>query len=310
MKSKEIIKTCHWEITKRCNLNCLHCISSVGSKQELDRKSALRIIDILKDWGCKEIYFTGGEPLIRQDIFSIFKKIKENKMKVGLLSNGTLINNKNIKQIKNYVDEIGISLDGASIETNDVIRSSKSFKKTIKAINYIKKQKIPITLHVTICKLNINDFENILKLAKSLKIKSIRVNEITLRGKAFKNKKILALDKYTKHSLTSYLLDAAQNVNDKNKTRISFGDSCDVDRDNIFISSRGRVYPCVEVYQKNPSQYLVNILDTNKQKFDLKQKNFLKLKPPKCPYQFIVKNNLTLCLNNPSIKCDYEYQNN
>jgi len=310
MKSKEIIKTCHWEITKRCNLDCLHCISLVGSKRELGKKSALRIIDILKDWGCKEIYFTGGEPLTRQDIFSIFKKVKENKMKVGLLSNGTLINSKNIKQIKNYVDEIGISLDGASIETNDIIRGSGSFKKTIKAIDYIKEQKIPITLYVTICKLNINDFENILKLAKSLKIKSIRVNEITLRGRAFKNKKILALDNRAKQSLMDYLLDATRKVNGKNKTRIYFSNSCDVDYDNIFISSLGYAYPCAEVYQKRPSQYLVNILDTNKQKFDLKRKKLLKLKPKKCPYQFMVKNNLALCLNNPSIKCDYEYQNN
>lgn len=193
MKSRGIIKACHWEITKRCNLSCLHCISSIGSRRELDKKSALKVIDILKNLGCKEIYFTGGEPLVRQDIFSILRKVKENKMKVGLLSNGTLINSSNIKQIKNYVDEIGISLDGASPQINDKIRGKGTFQKILKAVSVIKKNKIPLTLYITINKINLDDFENILKLTTILGADNIRVNEVSLRGRAFQNRRYLKI---------------------------------------------------------------------------------------------------------------------
>jgi len=304
MKSKNIIKTCHWEITKRCNLNCLHCISSVGSKRELNEKSALTAVDILKNWGCEEIYFTGGEPLFRQDIFDVLKKSKENKMKVGLLSNGVLINNKNIRQIKKYVDEIGISLDGASAEINDAIRGKNSLKTIINAINLIKKHKILVSLYITICKLNINDFENILGLAKSLKINHIRINEITLRGRAHKNRKILSFSKDKKLNLKQYLLDVFKKTGYGDKDFL-FDDSCEVDGKNIFISPSGYIYPCIEIYQQKPSHHLGNISKISIKNFDFYINQFIKSKPKQCPYQFMVKDNLAVCLNNQSVKCKF-----
>jgi len=306
MGSKEIIKTCHWEITRRCNLNCLHCISSVGNRRkELDKESALKVIDILKDWGCEEINFTGGEPLFRQNIFDILEKAKQNKIKVNLLSNGTLINSRNVKQIKNYVDEIGISLDGASSEINDAIRGDGSFKKIVNAISLVKKHKIPTSLYITICKLNINDFENILRLTKFLNINNVRANEITLRGRAFRNKKILGFNKSDKSNLEKYLLDILKKISCQDKDFL-FDDSCEIDAKNIFISPSGYIYPCIEIYQRKPYCHFGNILRVNKEDFRLQKNQQIKSKPQSCPYQLIVKDNFALCLNKPSTKCNYE----
>jgi len=303
MELKNIIRTCHWEVTKECNLNCLHCISSVGNKRELNEKSALNVIDVLKDWGCKEIYFTGGEPLVRRDIFNVLRKAKENKMKVGLLSNGTLISNKNIKQIKNYTDEVGISLDGASAKINDLIRGRRTFGKIINAIHLVKKHKIPVTLYITLCKLNINDFENILRMAKSLKVNNIRVNEISLRGRAYKNKKVLRFSKQEKSNLKGYLLSVLKEFDYKDKDFL-FYDSCEIGDKNIFISPLGYIYPCIEVYQRKQGCHLGNILEVDKEEFKLQRDQYIRLKPKSCPYQFMVKNDLALCLNNPSVKCE------
>ncbi len=301
MKSRQIVKSCHWEITKKCNLSCLHCISSVGSRRELDKELTLKVIDMLKSWGCQEINFTGGEPLIRKDIFNILEKAKENKMRVGLLSNGTLINNKNIEQIRNYVDEIGISLDGASTEINDRIRGRDSFRKIVRAINLVKKHKIPITLYITICKLNIADFENILKLARSLRINNLRINEITLRGRAYKNRNALKFSK----SIQSDLLNVLKKDGYYDKDFL-FDNSCEIDSKNIFISPLGYIYPCIEIYQQKPGCHLGNILKIDKDNFRSQKDRRIKLKPKNCPYQFIVKDNFALCLNSPSIKCNYE----
>jgi MoaA/NifB/PqqE/SkfB family radical SAM enzyme len=302
MKSKAIIKTCHWEITKKCNLNCLHCISSTGNKRELNEGSALKMINILKNWGCNELYFTGGEPLIRQDIFNLFKKAKENKMKIGVLSNGILINNKNIKQIKNYVEELGISLDGASSKTNDLIRGENTFGKIINAINLAKKYEIPVTLYFTLCRLNISDFENILEIVKSLKIDNIRVNEISLRGRAYKNRKILGFNKQEVLGLKQDLLSVLKKFNYQKKD-FWFYNSCEINDKNVFISPQGYAYPCIEVYQRKPSYHFGNILKSSKEEFELRRNKCIKLKPKNCPYLFAVKNDLALCFNNQSIKC-------
>lgn len=74
-----MIKIANWEITKKCNLSCIHCISTVGVKRELDTNKTLQLVEKLSNLGCKEIYITGGEPLVRKDIFKILKSAKEKK---------------------------------------------------------------------------------------------------------------------------------------------------------------------------------------------------------------------------------------
>jgi len=303
MKSRAVIKSCYWEITKKCNLHCLHCIAAAGNRKELNETSTLKIINILQDWGCGELYLTGGEPLIRQDIFNLLKKARENKMKTSLLSNGTLINNKNIKLIKSYVEELGISLDGASSKINDSIRGKHTFRKIINTINLAKKHKIPITLYFTLCKLNISDFENILKTVKSLKVNNIRVNEISLRGRAYKNRKILEFNRQEALNLKQNLLNILKKFNYQKKD-FWFYNSCEINNKNIFISPQGYVYPCIEVYQQKPNYHLGNILKISKEEFKSKRDKCLASKPKNCPYVFAVKNDLALCLNNQSAKCE------
>ncbi|MDK2949257.1 MAG: hypothetical protein PWQ56_422 [Patescibacteria group bacterium] len=304
MKSNQIIKSCYWEITKRCNLECLHCISSVGNKKNLDEENSLKIIDILKDWHCEEINLTGGEPLIRNDIFNILKRAKKRKIKTRVLSNGTLINNKNIYQIKSYVDDLGISLDGSSAEFNDKIRGGGSFEKIIKSINLIKKNKIPITLYITICELNLYNFEKILKLVKLLKIDNIRINEVNLKGRAYKNRGQLKINSNHQFKLKYYLLNILKknNYTDRN---FLFNNSCEVSNDNIFLSPLGYIYSCIEVYQQKPSYHLGNILKIDKNYLREQMINQAKLKPKKCPYQIIINDGVALCINNQLTKCNY-----
>lgn len=303
MNSGQIIKSCYWEITKKCNLKCLHCISSVGNKNEMDKGLALKTIGILDDWQCEEINFTGGEPLIRSDLFDIFKKAKEKKIKINLMTNGTLINNKNIYEIKNYVDNLGISIDGSSAEFNDRVRGKGSFKRMIKAINLVQKNRIPVTLYVTICKINLSDFDKILKLAKSLGVDNIRINEITLRGRAYKNRSQLKINNY-QIGLKRYLLNILKESHYFEESFL-FDSFCEFNKKNIFLSSSGYIYGCIEIYQKKPSRHLGNILKINKGFFKDQIRQQAKIKPKKCPYQLMVNNDFALCINNKLVKCKY-----
>jgi len=298
-----IISECHWEITKNCNLACIHCISSIGNKRELNTQRVLRVIDKLSNLECKELYFTGGEPLFRKDIFQILKEAKGKKFKIGLLTNGTLINSKNIKKIKSLVDEIGLSLDGSSPQVNDQIRGVGTFSQIIKAIKSIKNNRIPFTLYITITKINLPDFENILRLAKHFGIDSLRINEVTPRGKAWKNRKCLVLDPYDRANLREYLVKRLKKVFNLELKDFTTDNCCDLKSATAFLSPTGYLYPCIEIFQKKPGLHLGNIFDFRPREYS-KHRNLLsKFKKRKCPYQLTRASGFTLCLDDPLREC-------
>jgi len=305
MKS-DLIKISHWEITKRCNLSCIHCISAKGNIQELNTNDALEVIEKLDKLGCKELYITGGEPLIRNDIFLLLRKAKEKEMKIGLLTNGILIDKKNILLLKSYLNEIGISIDGSCSRVNDKIRGQGTYKKILKTISLIQKYKIPLTLYVTLNNLNLLDFKRIITFTKSLNIRLIRVNEISLRGRAYKNKKILRIKK---KNLRNYLLKTFHKLNSnklKKENPIIYN-KCECNSSTIFLSPNGYIYPCIEVFQTSPSYHLGNIknIDIDILKTNLRKiVKFSNSKKNKCPYEVFNIKNFVFCLNKSKItKC-------
>lgn len=296
---KNLINECHWEITKACNLSCLHCISSTKTKHHLPPHKALFVINKLHELGCKELYLTGGEPLARKDIFDVLKLAKAKKIKTSILTNGTLINRKNIKKIKAFIDEIGISLDGSSPQINDQIRGTGTFKKIIKGILITKENKIPLTLYITLNNINLKDFEDILKLTKKLGINNLRINEITLRGKAYENRKKLKIVNRKNINLEKQLL-AALKINRK---KVIQRNECDVKPTTIFLSPTGYIYPCIEIYQRRPPRHFGNILKVKPNNITEFTNLFLSAKKKKCPYHFHISPRSSICLNNQSIKC-------
>lgn len=300
MKKNSFIKTCHWEITKRCNLACIHCISSSGDKRELNTKQALYAIKQLKKLGCQEIYITGGEPLIRKDLFTILEEAKKNYFYIGLITNGLLINKKNIQIIKLYVDELGISLEGSSSQINDKIRGKGTFKKILKTIDLVKSSHIPITLYITLNGLNLSDFGDFLRLISSLDIKQISINEISLKKRAYRNRSILRIPQTRKETLKKYLLEVLK--------KYSFlpqkpsNQNCSIDYKTFFLSSLGYIYPCIEIFQTRPSCHLGNIRDITSEKIQRYRRIFRGSLKEKCPYEEIRGNNFLLSLNNNFIK--------
>ena len=114
-----------WNLIRRCNLMCKHCYSISGNVDfpgELDTAQVFEVMDDLKAFKVPVLILSGGEPLLRPDIFDISRRAKDMGFYVGLSSNGTLINNHNIRQIADIgYDYVGVSLDGLR-DTNDAFR--------------------------------------------------------------------------------------------------------------------------------------------------------------------------------------------
>lgn len=162
-----------WEVTRRCNLRCLHCRASANDipyADELDSREALALIKSFKELGNPLIIFTGGEPLLRDDLFELIAAVRGQNMRVALSINGTLLNPSSISKIRMAdISRCSISLDGASATRHDAFRGVKgSFDAAVQAAIALEKATIPVQINTTITDKNINQLPAILDLCKGL----------------------------------------------------------------------------------------------------------------------------------------------
>lgn len=153
------VKTIYLHLTKRCNLNCVYCYFDAGESMESELSpSELAIlfkdIVLLKP---QKLVFTGGEPLLRSDIFNIahlFRQIDtEKKTRLCLMSNGVLISEPIALSIAQHFDEVRISVDGPE-KVNDRLRGKGSFSKAMKAIHTLNSLEMYPGVSITVMRPN------------------------------------------------------------------------------------------------------------------------------------------------------------
>jgi len=160
------------EVTSHCNFNCRFCFNKISFAQngraikDLSTNYLKKIIDGLIKAKIKIIRFTGGEPLLRKDIFELIKYAKNKEVEVRLNTNASLINQGTAKKLKGIVDNILIPIESYSDEKESKITGyPHSLEKKIKAIELLKKEKIPIVRAGTVTiKENILNFDKIAHL--------------------------------------------------------------------------------------------------------------------------------------------------
>ncbi len=181
-----------WHITERCNLRCAHCYQDdYSGSNELDMDGLKRIADdiirTLAKWHRKgDIAITGGEPLVKEEVFPLLNYIESSDAiaSIDLLTNGTLINDSVVGQIKDLkkVRCIQISLDGASSITNDEIRGKGVFDKVVKAIRLLVDNNIRVNLMFTLQHRNMNDIPELINLANVEGISTLTVERFVPTG--------------------------------------------------------------------------------------------------------------------------------
>ena len=157
-----------WNITRQCNLKCVHCYAhakNISSDSELSTQQGKNLLDDLADFGVPVILFSGGEPLIRKDLPELAAYAVEKGMRAVISTNGTLITPEKAQILKKIgLSYVGISLDGME-EINDRFRGVKgAFRSALKGIENCKKAGIKVGLRFTINKSNVAEIPKIFKL--------------------------------------------------------------------------------------------------------------------------------------------------
>ncbi len=154
-----------WNITRVCNLKCFHCYNDSGSQKsnsEVSTEHAKKIIDDLARFGVPSVLFSGGEPLMRPDLFELLKYAQQQRLRTVISTNGTLITSDIAKKIKETeVSYVGISLDGIG-PVNDKFRGLiGAFDMAVNGIRNCRDAGVRVGLRLTLTKKNVQDLSRL-----------------------------------------------------------------------------------------------------------------------------------------------------
>lgn len=181
-----------WNITKECNLSCKHCYRNAGEKgqNELSFKEGKRLLLGMKDAGFNIVILSGGEPLLRKDVYSLIDYGTRLNLKMTMGTNGTLLAKPVVSSLKDAgLSRIGISLDSTDKRLHNEFRGEKSYEKTIEGIKNCKDLSLPFQIHTTIMDFNYDEIEKIIDFSKTLGALAIHIFFLvkTGRGKELDN---------------------------------------------------------------------------------------------------------------------------
>lgn len=162
-----------WEITRQCNLSCVHCRASskYGPYEgEFDTGHCLKLLDDIAGFSSPVIILTGGEPYFREDIFEIASYGEKKGLRMVLATNGTLVTDEIAQRTRDAgIKRISISIDGHDAESHDAFRGvSGAFDGAVAGINAFKRAGVEFQLNSTITRFNRDHIEGIFNLAVEL----------------------------------------------------------------------------------------------------------------------------------------------
>jgi len=190
-----------WELTRGCNLACVHCRASSERGPypgELSTEECLRIMDDIASISKPIIILTGGEPLLRPDIFDLARYGSNKGFRMVMATNGTLITEETIQAMKaSGIQRISISLDGPNPETHDAFRKVKgAFEGSLRGIDLAKRGGLEFQINTTITQANLHLIAEILQMTVDLGAVAHHIFLLvpTGRGKELQDQEISALD--------------------------------------------------------------------------------------------------------------------
>jgi AdoMet-dependent heme synthase len=162
-----------WELTRNCNLDCVHCRARAGAgchDNELSLEECKRIVDDVASFSSPTIILTGGEPLLRDDILEIIKYVKKKGLRPVIAVNGTLVNRQVAEDLKDAgILRVSMSIDGKDGPAHDSFRRvSGSFDAVIRAAEVLSGAGLSFQINTTVTKLNVDSLADIYALVRRI----------------------------------------------------------------------------------------------------------------------------------------------
>lgn len=161
-----------WNLTKRCNLRCPHCYMSAGKKadNELDTDECFALMEEMRALGTEMVILTGGEPLLRKDIYDLARRAAELGMWVVMGTNGVLLDDRVAKAMVDCgVKGVGISIDSIDPEKHDQFRGGpNSWKHSVRALEVAKANGLEVLVQTTVMEMNREEIPRLIAWTREL----------------------------------------------------------------------------------------------------------------------------------------------
>ena len=189
------------ELTRRCNLKCIHCratASETAPEGELSTEEYKALIDNVTTFASPILILTGGEPLLRKDLYEIAEYASGKGLRVAVSTNGTLVDEEVAeKLVASGVKSASISIDGSTAEIHDDFRQQPgAFDASIKGMKILQDAGINVQVNTSLTKRNMHDLEDIFDLVKKIDAWAWHVFMLVPTGRGDADEELITADDY------------------------------------------------------------------------------------------------------------------
>ncbi|MBI4829798.1 MAG: radical SAM protein [Nitrospinae bacterium] len=266
-----------WETTGGCNLECVHCrrldISRKLMESDLSTAESKRLIDQIAETGKPILVLSGGEPLIRPDIFELAAYARDAGLTTALATNGTMITRQIAEKIRDAgIQRVSVSLDGATPETHDAFRKLPgSFNRAVEGIKLVQSVGVETQINSTIAKHNVHEVQKLYDNAIALGVEALHIFMLVPVGCRVQLAESAMLDAFTYEKTLNWFYEvsregkiqtkatcaphyfrimrqraAAEGIEVSPKTHgmAAMTKGCLAGQSICFVSHKGQVFPC------------------------------------------------------------------
>lgn len=172
------LRIAYYAITDGCNLRCPYCYASSEKclPGELDTAESLDLVSQIAEFGSETIVFTGGEPMLRKDLFRIVEHANSSGLKSNVITNATMIRSEaTAKRFAELFNMVTVSLDGGTAETHDRTRGKGAFAKTHRAIQLLNAAGVTPAINHIVTSDNVDELEDFASFLDGIEIHSVRL---------------------------------------------------------------------------------------------------------------------------------------
>jgi heme d1 biosynthesis radical SAM protein NirJ len=241
-----------WNLIRRCNLTCKHCYAISADYDfpgELSTDEIYTVMDNLKSFHVPVLILSGGEPLLRPDIFDISKQAKDMGFYVGLSTNGTMINESNINDIVEAgYDYVGISIDGIK-ETHDRFRRKEgAYEASMAGIDLCQQHDLKVGLRFTLTQDNAHELPALLNLMKEKEIDKFYLSHLNYSGRGNRNRKDDVVHRTTRDMMDLLFKTCMEHIDEGRNSEFVTGNN---DADGVYLLHWvRRHYPELETHMR------------------------------------------------------------
>jgi MoaA/NifB/PqqE/SkfB family radical SAM enzyme len=251
------------EVTRRCQLRCIHCSVSASmdvASEELEVEEIKNIISEFGKFG-KEVVITGGEPLVRGKdfILELIEEAECHGLRTFIYTSGCLVDSSFGRKLRNKSVTLCVSIEGTEFTHDSITGVRNSYKRAVNALRLCQSNNIPIVINFTPMHPNYRDFPHILKIARDFKAKCIKIFNFSAQGRGHDNRDDLKLSAREQQEVVKVIRE----VLDEKTVPIDFGGEilglntrCSVGN-KIVITSEGDIVPCLGL-RSNPNFVIGN----------------------------------------------------